>query len=89
MHSFFMALNIKDPTTDRLVRELAAATGESITVATRVAIEERLMRVRLRNAAAAHSGVLSEIVRRGRARAGLDIRSEDEILGYGPDGLPA
>ena len=39
-----MALNIKDPDTDRLARELAAATGESITVATRQAIEERLAR---------------------------------------------
>lgn len=37
-----MALNIKDPKTDRLARELAAATGESITIAVRRAIEERL-----------------------------------------------
>ena len=37
-----MALNIKDSDTDRLARELAAVTGESITVATRQAIEERL-----------------------------------------------
>jgi len=43
-----MALNIKDPETDRLARELAAATGESITVAARRAIEERLERVRAR-----------------------------------------
>lgn len=84
-----MALNIDDPTTDRLVRELAAATGESITVATRVAIEERLTRVRRRNAAAAPSNVLSEVIRRGRARATVDTRSEDEILGYGPGGLPS
>ena len=41
-----MALNIKDPETDRLARELAQATGESITEATRVAIAERLARVR-------------------------------------------
>ncbi len=89
MHSLLVALNIKDPATDRLVRELAAATGESITEAIRVAIEERLSRVRRRNAASANSGVLSEIVRRGRARATADTRGEDEILGYGPDGLPA
>jgi antitoxin VapB len=89
MHSLSVALNIKDATTDRLVRELAAATGESITVATRVAIEERLLRVRRKNAAATGPDVLSEIIRRGRARAVLDDRSEDEILGYGPDGLPA
>lgn len=33
-----MPLNIDDPETDRLARELAQATGESITVAARVAI---------------------------------------------------
>ncbi|MDQ3382985.1 MAG: type II toxin-antitoxin system VapB family antitoxin, partial [Actinomycetota bacterium] len=43
-----MALNIKDPVTDRLARELARATGESITVSLRVAIEDRLRRIRAR-----------------------------------------
>jgi antitoxin VapB len=42
-----MALSINDPETVRLVRELARTTGESITVATRVALAERLQRVRL------------------------------------------
>jgi antitoxin VapB len=83
-----VALNIKDPTTDRLVRELAAATGESITVAVRVAIAERLTRVQRQQNAAASAGVLDEILQRGRARACIDHRSEDEILGYGPDGFP-
>jgi antitoxin VapB len=83
-----VALNIKDPSTDRLVRELAAATGESITVAVRVAIAERLARVQRQQNAAASSGVLDEILQRGRARACIDRRTEDEILGYGPDGLP-
>lgn len=83
-----MALNIKDPETDRLARELAAATGESITVAARIAIEERLARVRRRKVGSEQHDVVAEIVRRGRARPMLDDRSEDEILGYGPDGYP-
>jgi antitoxin VapB len=83
-----VALNIKDPTTDRLVRDLAAATGETITVAVRIAIAERLARVQRQQHAAATSGVLDEILQRGRARACLDARREDEILGYGPDGFP-
>jgi len=87
-YSLPMALNIKDPTTDQLVRELAAATGESITEAVRVAIAERLARVQRQQHAAASSGVLDDILRRGRARAWIDRRSEDEILGYGPDGFP-
>ncbi|MGN6333858.1 MAG: type II toxin-antitoxin system VapB family antitoxin [Motilibacteraceae bacterium] len=37
-----MALNIKNPRTEQLVRELAAATGESVTAAITIAVEERL-----------------------------------------------
>lgn len=80
-----MALNIKDLETDRLARELAATTGESITEATRRAIEERLTRLRRRPAKTAE---LSDIITRGRARRTLQDRPEAEILGYGADGLP-
>lgn len=81
-------LNIKDVETDRLARELAAEAGESITVATRRAIEERLMRIRARKSAAAPDLGLNEFIRRGRERAVLDARSADEIVGYDEDGLP-
>jgi antitoxin VapB len=40
-----MSLNIKDPETHRLVRELADLTGESMTGAVREAVRERLERV--------------------------------------------
>lgn len=83
-----MALNIKDSETDRLARELAAATGESITVAARRAIEERLARIRASRPTGRRDEIDS-IIRRGRARPVLDRRSDDEILGYGGDGLPA
>ena len=83
-----MALNIKDPTTDRLARELAAATGESITVAAKVAIEERLARIRHRRRDPEEGDRMMQIVQRGRARASVDIGSEAAILGYGPDGMP-
>lgn len=79
-----MALNIKDSETDRLARELAELTGESITEATRQALIERLRAVRRR--APRHD--LRDIVRRGRTRPVLDQRTVDEILGYGSDGLP-
>jgi antitoxin VapB len=81
-----MALNIKDPETDRLVRELAAATGESITVATRRAVEDRLERVGRRPTP---SSGLAAIITRGRSRPMLDHRCEAEILGYDAEGLPA
>lgn len=74
-----MALNIKDPETDRLARQVAALTGESITDATRTALQERL--TRLRRATQAETD-LSDIIRRGRARRTLDERAEDEILSH-------
>ncbi|GEK80122.1 type II toxin-antitoxin system VapB family antitoxin [Agrococcus baldri] len=82
-----MALNIKDPETDRLARELAQATGETITVAARRAIEERLRRVRARSASGVEAQVQA-IIERGRARTPLDDRGADEILGYDAVGLP-
>ena len=82
-----MAINIKDPATDRLAREPAALTGQPITVAVRDAIEERVALLRRRQATASGPD-LSDSIERGRARRTLDERSEDEILGYGDDGLP-
>lgn len=84
-----MALNIKDPETDRLARELAEATGETITVAARVALAERLARVRARRNMAAQAATLDAIVDRGRARAMLDDRAPQEVMGYDEHGLPA
>ncbi len=83
-----MALNIKDPTADRLARELSALTGESITVAVSTAVRDRLERL---------SGGVSAEQRYLRMRAVadelqalpiLDDRPEDEILGYDEHGLP-
>ena len=39
-----MALSIKDPEADRLARELATRTGETLTQAVVVALRERLAR---------------------------------------------
>lgn len=73
--------------TDRLARALAAATGESITEATRKAIRERLDRLG-RQAASGAGGELAKIIERGRARAILDSRPAEDILGYNGSGLP-
>ena len=43
-----MALSLKDPETDRLARNVAALTGETLTQAVRIALDERLQRERLR-----------------------------------------
>jgi antitoxin VapB len=83
-----MALNIKDPTADRLVRELAAATGESITTAVTVAVQERLERVRGIAPAEIRKRELLRIAKRAAARPVIDDRTDDEILGYDEHGLP-
>ena len=82
-----MALNIKDQHADRLARELAAETGESITTAVTVAVRERLDRVR---GAVPHERRLQEIRRISARAAGLPILDEraEEILGYDETGLP-
>lgn len=84
-----MALNIKDEAADRLVRDLAAETGESLTVAVRVAVRERLER--LRGAVPREQRVqeATRIAQRSAARPVLDERTSEKILGYGPDGLPS
>lgn len=83
-----MPLNIKDPTTERFVRELAAATGEGVTTAVRRAAEERLQRVRRNRAGRSLAKDLLAIGARCAALPDLDTRSADEILGYDEHGLP-
>jgi len=85
-----LAISIKSPETDRLARQLAAATGETITVAITIAMRQRLDLVerKRRNKAA----ILEEIRAISHHCASLpvlDTRSEDEILGYDENGIPA
>ena len=46
-----MAMNIKNPEAERLTKELASITGESLTAAITAAVRERLKRVRLEHGA--------------------------------------
>ena len=82
-----MALNIKDEGADRLARELAAETGESITTAVTVAVRERLERLRGAVPRERRGQELTRIAARSARRRVMDGRSAEEILGYGPDGL--
>lgn len=83
-----MALSIKDPETETLARELARRTGESITEATRRALEDRLRRVVGAKKAPMLLEEMAAIRKRVAALPILDRRSPDEILGYDQDGLP-
>jgi antitoxin VapB len=83
-----LALSITDPEIERLARELAKQTGETLTVATRRALEERLRRVGGDARRAARLEDLAAIRRRWAALPVRDPRSADEILGYDENGLP-
>lgn len=81
-----MALSIKTSEADRLARELAAATRESLTEAVTTALRERLERVRQREQ-------LDIAIRLDRltveyaAHPVQDSRRPDEIVGYDAAGL--
>jgi len=83
-----MALSIKDPETERLARLLAERTGETITVATRRALEDRLRRSGADIRKAALLEDLAASRKRWSAMAIADTRSADDIVGYDDHGLP-
>lgn len=83
-----MALNIKDERTDQLAREVAKRAGETITVAIRTSLEERLRRLSGRRHASTRKEKLYEILQRvDTLPRGSDL-PEDEILGYDENGIP-
>lgn len=83
-----MALSIKDPEADRLARELAARTGETLTEVVVVALRERLVRERGRVQNALLSDDLAAIRRRCAALPLVDSRPAEQIIGYDDRGLP-
>lgn len=84
-----MALSIKSLETERLAREIAAKTGESLTGAIQKALEERLERLRNQRQTQILASQLQEILRRVDQLPVLDSRPADEILGYDEHGIPS
>ena len=84
-----MPLSIKDPEADRLAREVARITGETITQAVVTSLRERLAKVE-RTPAEIDAIVedAMEIVRHAASLPVLDDRTADEIIGYDEFGLP-
>jgi antitoxin VapB len=83
-----MPLSIKDSETERLARELARRTGESTTVATRNALQERPRRVRGGDRRSLLLADLAASRRRCAELPVLDPRTPEEIVGYDKLGLP-
>lgn len=84
-----MALSIKDRETEQLARTLAERTGESITLATKRALEERLRRTVSDTHKAALLEDLEAIRSRMAALPVLDRRTPEEIIGYDENGIPS
>jgi antitoxin VapB len=83
-----MAISIKSLETERLARELASRTGESLTGAIQKSLEERLERLKQQRRSPLLSTQLEEILRRVDQLPILDSRTPDEIVGYDEHGLP-
>lgn len=83
-----MPISIKNDETERLARELAKETGETITEVIKKALQDRLQRVRGRRYAKRLPEEVADILQRMDALPTLDRRSEDEILGYDESGMP-
>lgn len=84
-----MAILIKDPETDRIVRELAARTGRTITDAVKTAAEHELAGLPPRKGRIDRAKIeklLAEIDAMPKINNDL---SDDEIIGYDEDGVPS
>jgi antitoxin VapB len=83
-----MPLSIKSESTERLARQVARETGESLTQAIERALEERWQRLKKRRQAGLVAEKLDDILRRVDSLPTLDTRSDDEIIGYDQHGIP-
>lgn len=84
-----MAITLTHPEADKLARELAAYTGETITQAVLNALRERLDREKEKqNPPVSLKEALLRIGQECAALHVLDQRSPEEILGYNEMGIP-
>jgi antitoxin VapB len=82
-----MTVLIKDEEADRMIRQLAERTGETITDAVKGAVSEKLARTPLSEKEVAERlRRIEAIIARADAMPTLDHRPADEILGYNDKG---
>lgn len=89
-----MALNIKNREVEKLAAEVATLAEESKTEAIRRALLDRKNRVLLHRSSGGHDSVLEWLQTEVWPSIPADVRGrpltkqeEEEILGYGPDGV--
>jgi antitoxin VapB len=84
-----MSITIKNPETERLARQLAKETGETITEVIKKSLRDRLQRVRGQRKGRTLKEEIADILARVDALPRLnDDLTEDEILGYDENGIP-
>ncbi len=83
-----MALSIKSDQADRLARELARLTGESVTAAVTEAIRQRLVREHNKRRSTGLVQRILQISDHMSTLPSLDPRSADDIMGYDENGIP-
>ena len=83
-----MPLFIKNKATEQLARQVASETGESLTEAIQMSLQERWERLKRRRKGNILTEQIEDLLRRVDALPALDSRPENEILGYGEDGIP-
>jgi antitoxin VapB len=83
-----MPLSIKNQVVERLARQIAQETGESLTEAIQKSLEQRLGRLKSETQNPVLKAKLLEILHRVDALPTIDHRSADEILGYDENGIP-
>jgi len=83
-----MALSIRNPRAEQLVREVAAESGENLTQAIIHALEERLDRLRGRRTISDTAQEIMKISKRCSSLPDQDQRTPEEILDYDQSGIP-
>lgn len=84
-----MPISIKNEKTERLARQLASLTGETITHAVETAVAERYVRLRRARGRRSLGAELTDIALRCARRPDVSTMSDDEILGYDESGAPS
>ncbi|MCB9535832.1 MAG: type II toxin-antitoxin system VapB family antitoxin [Myxococcales bacterium] len=80
-------MGIEDDEAERLTRELAELTGESITELVVVSLRERLERQRMLRVTRPLARRLMEIGGCCAEERRLEHRSPEDVVGYGDDGM--
>jgi antitoxin VapB len=83
-----MPIRIEDERTEGVMRKLAKLTGETLTEAVRIAVEERYERLRRDRFGRSLSDELNEIALRCARRKPVSNLTSEEILGYDEAGIP-